>query len=116
MNNKNAIWAGVAIIAIATGAVTFLAAIKADTSVILTVVVGVVIPIMAALGYGELKANRTATENVQRQTNGSYTQVLDMMRQQAERQDHIMRALMDIKAPLAITADIPTSSDINTPA
>ena len=114
MNNKTAIWAGVAIVGIVTASVTFLAAIKADTNVVLTIVATVVVPLIGFLGYGELKANRQATENVQRQTNGSYTQVLDMMRQQAERQDHIMRALMDIKAPLSITEG-PTSVDATTP-
>jgi hypothetical protein len=96
MENKTLIWAGVAIIGIVTGAVTWLASIKADTSVILAVVGGVVIPILAALGYGELKANRQATETVQRQTNGSYTQVLDMMQRRDDRQQAMLESLVAV--------------------
>lgn len=78
--DRNLVWGGVAIVALVTCAVTFLAAVKADTSVILLVVSGVILPLLAALGYGEIKANRQATETVRQQTNGNTTEMLSMIK------------------------------------
>jgi hypothetical protein len=79
--DRTLVWAGVALVAIITGAATFLAAIKADTSVILTVVSVIVVPMLGAFGYSEIKALRQSTDHVRQQTNGNTTQMLDMLRE-----------------------------------
>lgn len=76
---KTAIWAGVALIVAVLIAVTVLAAMGKDTTSILIVVNIAVVPLLAALGYSKLKGIEEKTHNVQQNTNGNMSRILDAL-------------------------------------
>jgi p-aminobenzoyl-glutamate transporter AbgT len=79
---KHQLYALVSIVFIVTTACTILIAMGRDTGALLTLIGAVVVPILAALTYGEIKANRQATATVQQQTNGGQTKMMEIIEQQ----------------------------------
>lgn len=72
------------------GCVTVLAAMKVDTTVILTVVSLVVIPVIATLGVAKIQEQTREIQAVKNHVNGNTTEMLAMIRdQQTETNKHL---------------------------
>lgn len=78
--DRNILIAGVTIVAMVTTAVTVLIALGKDTTALLTVIGLVVVPLLAALGYGKLQGIEQRQHQQQQQTNGTQTEMLSMIR------------------------------------
>ena len=77
--NKHAIWAGVALITVIVGCITFLVYKGKDTGDILAVVNIVVMPLLAALGYSKLRGIEEKTDTVKTNTNGQMSKVMETL-------------------------------------
>src|SRR5688572_13724524 len=77
--DKTLIWAGVSVVLGVTICMTVLAAMGKDTAALMTVVTVVIVPLLAALGWGKLAGIERSTENVRQQTNGNATRQLELI-------------------------------------
>lgn len=77
--SKHAIWAGVSLIGVIIGCMTFLVYSGKDTSDILSVINVVVVPLLAALGYSKLRGIEEKANQVRENTNGNMSRVMDTL-------------------------------------
>lgn len=76
MTNKYTILGGAIVVSLLMICVTILAALKVDTTAILTVVTTVIVPLLSLFGYSELRSIKEKTAGVEKNTNGNMTTLL----------------------------------------
>lgn len=77
--SKTAMWAAAGLVSVVVVCMTILAALDKDATQILVVVNIVVVPLLAMLGYSRLKSIEEKTDQVQKQTNGNMSKVMDAL-------------------------------------
>jgi hypothetical protein len=106
MNPRN-VWPAVVLALGAALIVGTLAVLKVDKDTMTLVTMGLIMPVLGALLAAQLAENRAATQQLQQQTNGHQTEMLNLIKTQGETLARMQPPAIEPPAPVEATSTQP---------